>query len=99
MKLSHRVGAAAGSALPHASLLNGRHSRLRRFGEGADRPVPLIEGGTFTCQINCMEDAPELREDIRFAICISLEVPVDAAIDVYGEIKDRLRPQVRPDVI
>lgn len=66
--------------------------------EGNGRAVPLIEGGTFTCRINCMEDAPELRDGVRFAICISLEVPVEAGIDIYGEIRDRLSLQVRPEV-
>jgi hypothetical protein len=66
--------------------------------EGSGQAVPLVEGGLFKCQVNCMEDAPGLAEGVRFAICVSLEVPIEAGIDVYGEIRDRLRPQIRPEV-
>jgi len=58
--------------------------------EGSRTALPIVEGQMFECKVNCMEEAPGLNEQIKFAICMSLEVAVESGIDVYSEIRDRI---------
>jgi len=57
--------------------------------EGEDA-VPYVDGNTFACKVNCAVDAGAWEGAIRFALCVSLEVSIDAGISVYQEIRDRI---------
>src|SRR3546814_16183415 len=42
--------------------------------EGDRTALPIVDGQGFECKVNCMEDAPGLSEQIKFALCLTLEV-------------------------
>jgi hypothetical protein len=54
------------------------------------------DGSVLRCKVNCAEEAGGLEGRIRFALCLSLEVAVDSRIPVYQQVRDRIRPAVRP---
>ena len=62
--------------------------------EGDSTALAFIDGDKFVCKVNCMEDAPGLTGDVRFALCVSLEVPIESGIEIYKEIRDRAVPPV-----
>ncbi|WP_423369822.1 S8 family peptidase [Burkholderia sp. LMG 32019] len=61
--------------------------------EGEDA-VAFIDGDRFECKVNCAADAGDLVGNVRFALCISLEVAVDSGIPVYQEIRARIKPPI-----
>lgn len=61
--------------------------------EGEDA-VAFVDGSTFSCKVNCAEEAGRWEGAVRFAICVSLEVSVDTGIEVYQEIRQRIAAQV-----
>lgn len=58
--------------------------------EGDRTALPIVDGEMFQCNVNCMEEAPGLIVPIKFAICMTLEVGVEAGIDIYSEMRDRI---------
>jgi len=62
--------------------------------EGERKALPIVDGQMFECKVNCMEDAPGLTDEIKFALCVTLEVGIESGIDIYQEIRDRIRPAV-----
>jgi len=63
--------------------------------EGEQKALAFVDGDVFVCKVNCMEDAAGLTGDVKFALCVSLEVAVDSGISIYQEIKERIAPAVR----
>jgi len=61
--------------------------------EGEDA-VAFSDGARFECKVNCAADAGKLDGKVRFALCVSLEVPVESGIAVYDEIRSRIAPPV-----
>lgn len=61
--------------------------------EGEDA-VAYVDGDRFVCKVNCAADAGALTGKVRFALCVSLEVAIDAGIPIYQEIRERIAPQV-----
>jgi hypothetical protein len=61
--------------------------------EGEDA-VAYVDGDQFICKVNCAADAGALEGQVRFALCVSLEVAVDSEIRVYQEISERIAPPV-----
>jgi hypothetical protein len=61
--------------------------------EGEDA-VAYVDGDQFVCKVNCAADAGALEGNVRFALCVSLEVAVDSGIRVYQEIRERIAPPV-----
>lgn len=61
--------------------------------EGEDA-VAFTDGATFSCKVNCAEDAGPWDGEVRFAICVSLEVSVETGINVYQEIQQRIAAQI-----
>lgn len=65
--------------------------------EGEDA-VAYVDGDQFVCKVNCAADAGGLEGNVRFALCVTLEVAVDSGIAVYPEIRERIAPpvEIRP---
>lgn len=61
--------------------------------EGNDA-LAFVDGNRFECKVNCAADAGDLVGNVRFAICVSLEVAIGSGIAVYQEIRDRISPTV-----
>lgn len=58
--------------------------------EGDRTALPIVEDQAFECRVNCMEEAPGLNAQIKFALCMTLEVGAETGIDIYSEIRDRI---------
>ena len=56
--------------------------------------VPFVDGATLQIAVNCKDDAGKLDVPIPFALAVSLEVGVNANVEVYEEIRARIRPPV-----
>ena len=71
------------------------HDRL----EG-NRADPFIGGAEIVIKINCREDAYGLKKDqiIQYGLAVTLEIPEDNTINIYEEIKERIksRQSIRP---
>ena len=64
-----------------------------RIWEG-EHAVPFVDGATLQISVNCKDDAGKLDVPVPYAIAVSLEVGVDSNIDVYEEVRARIRPAV-----
>jgi hypothetical protein len=64
----------------------------RRRGEGA---TVFVDDGHLLLRVSCRSAAGELTESVPYALAISLEVGVDAGIQVYEQVRTRLAPRVR----
>ena len=61
--------------------------------EGEDA-VPFVDGARIQLKVNCAADAGDFEDKIPFALCVSLEVPVETAIPIYQEVRARVAPLV-----
>jgi hypothetical protein len=61
--------------------------------EGEDA-VAFVDGDRMKFKVNCAPDASDFEGMVPFALCVSLEVPVEAAIPIYQEIRERIAPPV-----
>lgn len=59
-----------------------------------ENAVAFADGDRFVCKVNCAEDAGQLTEKVKFALCVSLEVAVGSGIAVYEEIRQRIAPPI-----
>lgn len=57
--------------------------------------VAFLDGDDIVIRVSCREDAPGLEERVPYALVITLEVAEDLKIDVYAEVRDRVRLQIR----
>lgn len=67
----------------------------------SDVPFPYEDGDSLSIKINCANDAGEIENPIKYAIAVTLElgegVDVDLfnEINIYQEVRDRLRVPIR----
>jgi len=57
--------------------------------------VAFVDGARIQLKVNCAADAGDFDNKIPFALCVSLEVPVETAIPIYQEIRARVAPAVQ----
>jgi hypothetical protein len=62
--------------------------------EGQDA-VAFVDGTRIQLKVNCAPDAGAFDGEIPFALCLSLEVPVETGIPIYQEIRARVAPAVQ----
>lgn len=55
---------------------------------------PIIDGDHIEFTVNCREVAGSLEERVPYAITVSLEVAAPTTVEVYQEVKERIRPPV-----
>jgi len=57
----------------------------------------FIDGDKLQIKVNCREDASGLgrQTEVRYAICVTLEVNENQTVEIYQEVKDRIQPRVR----
>ncbi len=61
-----------------------------------DTAAAFIEGDTLSIKVSCREDAGGLRQlEIPYTIAVTLEVAEGIEIEIYSEVRDRLRTLVR----
>jgi hypothetical protein len=64
-----------------------------RIFEGS-KAVPFVDGNKLIVSVSCKEDAGPLDTPVPYAIAVTLEVGPTVEIDVYEEIKTRIRQPV-----
>lgn len=73
----------------HAQRGTLQHDVLK--GEDA---VAFVDGARIQLKVNCAADAGNFDDKVPFALCVSLEVPVETGIPIYQEIRARVAPTV-----
>ena len=68
-----------------------------RIFQGAEA-VPFLEGDTLSLLVSCKEDAGKLEGSVPYAVAVTLEVGAGVGIDVYQEIRNRIRQPVAVEV-
>lgn len=61
--------------------------------EGGDA-VAFVDGTQIAFKVNCATDASDFDGKVPFALCVSLEVPIETGIPIYQEIRERVAPTV-----
>ncbi len=64
-----------------------------RVFEGQSATV-FVDGATLSIKINCKENAGKLTEQIPYALAVTLEITDQIDLEIYNEIRDRIRPAV-----
>jgi hypothetical protein len=59
-----------------------------------ERAVVVAAGARLTLKVNCKEDAVRLADQIPYALAVTLEVSPGLGVNVYEEVRVRLRPLV-----
>jgi hypothetical protein len=59
-----------------------------------EHAVPFTDGATMQISVNCKDDAGKLDVAVPYAIAVSLEVGVNSNVEVYEEVRSRIRPAV-----
>ena len=59
-----------------------------------EQAAAFADGQKLELKVNCSEDAGTLTRPVKFGLCVSLEVPIDAEIPIYQEVRDRIAPAV-----
>lgn len=54
----------------------------------------FVDGAKLQFKVNCAADAGKLEHAVPFAICVSLEVPVEAGIMIYQQVRARVTPPI-----
>jgi hypothetical protein len=68
-----------------------------RIFQGAEA-VPFLDGDILSLLVSCKEDAGKLEGSVPYAVAVTLEVGAGVGIDVYQEIRDRIRQPVAVEV-
>lgn len=55
----------------------------------------FVDGEVLEVKVNCASDAGKLEEEVKFALCVSLEVAEGVEIPVYAEVAARIAVPVR----
>jgi len=63
--------------------------------DGEDACV-ISEGDSLKLTVNCRPDAGHIKEAVPYAIAVSLEVAENVDVAIYDEVRDRLRPRIKP---
>lgn len=59
-----------------------------------DQAAPFIDGNDLEIKVNCRQDAGGLALAVPYGLVVSLEVADGVDIQVYDEVKSRIRPTV-----
>lgn len=56
---------------------------------------PFKDNATIAITVNCREDADRIRKPIAYGLAVTLEVKEGVEINIYNEIRTRIRPTVK----
>ena len=59
------------------------------------RAVPFGDGAAIELVVSCRADAGELYADVPYAVLVTLEVPSGIGLQIYQEVRARLRAPIR----
>lgn len=60
-----------------------------------DAAVAFLDGSEVVILVSCREDAEGLVGEIPYALAITLEVDPEMGIDVYEEVRERVRTRLQ----
>lgn len=60
-----------------------------------ERATAFVQGDELAIQVNCRQEAGQLEDQVPYAIVVTLEVAEGIDVQVYDEIRARIRPAVR----
>jgi hypothetical protein len=60
-----------------------------------DDAIAFVDGKTLQFKVNCAADASSFEQKIPFALCVSLEVPIETGLPIYQEIRARVTVPVQ----
>lgn len=60
-----------------------------------DSAYPFTDGEIIKIKVNCKEDAGKIVEPIAYGLAVTLEVAESLDIDIYDEIRTRIRPTIQ----
>lgn len=58
------------------------------------RAAVVQDGTTLAVRVNCLADAGPIKEPVRFALCVSLEVAEGVNLPIYQQVRERVAPRV-----
>ena len=56
---------------------------------------PLEDGEVLEIKVNCREDAGKIHKPISYGVVVSLEIAEGIDIDVYNEVRTRIKPKIQ----
>jgi hypothetical protein len=59
-----------------------------------DRASVFADGDVLTIQVNCAAEAGDVRDEVPYALAVSLEAAPHLDVPVFAEISQRIRPLV-----
>ncbi|HWO98310.1 MAG TPA: S8 family peptidase [Bacillus sp. (in: firmicutes)] len=60
-----------------------------------DQATPFIDGDVIEIKVNCRQDAGGLSSEVPYGLVVSLEVAEGVDVQVYDEVRSRIRPAVQ----
>jgi hypothetical protein len=54
-----------------------------------------VDGEDVVIRVSCREDAPGLTGAVPYALAVTLEVAEGIVVDVYTEVRDRVRQRLQ----
>lgn len=58
------------------------------------RAAVVQDGTTLAVRVNCLADAGPIKEPVRFALCVSLEVEEGVTLPIYRQVRERVALRV-----
>jgi hypothetical protein len=55
----------------------------------------FVDGEDIVVRMSCREDAPGLESSVPYAIAVTLEVADDIGVDIYTEVRERVRQRLQ----
>lgn len=55
----------------------------------------FVDGDDIVVRVSCREDAPGLQGKVPYALAVTLEVADSIGIDIYSEVRERVRQRLR----
>jgi len=55
----------------------------------------FVDGEDIVVRVSCREDAPGLEGLVPYAIAVTLEVDPEIGVDIYAEVRDRVRQRLQ----
>lgn len=59
-----------------------------------DQATPFIDGDVLEIKVSCRQDAGGLSVEVPYSLVVSLEVAEGVNVEVYDEVRSRIRPAV-----
>ena len=71
-----------------------RGTVFHRRWEG-DKAVAFVDGGDLVFDVSCKASAGELDDAVRYGVALSIEVGQDVSVEVYEQVREKLRAGVQ----